>query len=130
MSEMVKKETDGNLATVERTRSTTTYTPRFDIVEVDDELTLYGDLPGVAPENLEVRFENEHLIVHGRVEPRHEERQHVYGEYGIGDFYREFRINEAVDAGKIEAELKDGVLTLHLPKAEAIKPKRIEVKSE
>jgi len=130
MSEMVKKETDGNLATVERTRSTTTYTPRFDIVEVDDELTLYGDLPGVAPENLEVRFENEHLIVHGRVEPRHEERQHVYGEYGIGDFYREFRINEAVDAGKNEAELKDGVLTLHLPKAEAIKPKRIEVKSE
>ncbi len=130
MSDMVKKESDGNLATVERTRSTTTYTPRFDIVEVGDELTLYGDLPGVAPENLEVRFENEHLIVHGRVEPRHEDRQHLYSEYGIGDFYREFRINEAVDVGKIEAELKDGVLTLHLPKVESIKPKRIEVKSE
>ncbi len=130
MSEMVKKETDGNLATVERTRSTTTYTPRFDIVEDADELTLYGDLPGVVPENLEVRFENEHLIVHGQVEPRHEGREHLYAEYGIGDFYREFRINEAVDPGKIQAELKDGVLTLHLPKVESIKPKRIQVKSE
>jgi len=130
MNEMIKKENGGNLATVERTRSTTTYTPRFDIVEVGDELTLYGDLPGVAPENLEVRFENDHLIVHGRVEPRHEDRQHLYSEYGIGDFYREFRINEAVDVAKIEAELKDGVLTLHLPKVESIKPKRIEVKSE
>lgn len=130
MTEMVKKETDGNLTTVERTRSTTTYTPRFDIVETDDELILCGDLPGVAPEDLEVRYENEHLIVHGQVHSRHEGREHVYGEYGIGDFYREFRISETVDTNKIDAELKDGVLTLHLPKAEAIKPKRIEVKSE
>ncbi len=130
MTEMIRKESDGNLATVERTRNTTTYTPRFDIVETEDELILYGDLPGVAPENLEVRFENEHVIVHGRVDARHEGREHIYAEYGIGDYYREFRINEAVDAAKIEAELKDGVLTLHLPKAEAIKPKRIEVKSE
>ena len=129
MSEIVKKEAD-NMATVERTRSTTTYTPRFDIVETDDELTLYGDMPGVEPDDLEVRFENEHLIVDGRVAPRHEDRERVYGEYGIGDFYREFRVNEAVDANKIFAELKDGVLTLHLPKVEAIKPKRIEVKSE
>lgn len=126
---LVKKETD-NVATVERTRSTTTYTPRFDILETDDELTLYGDMPGVDPEDLEVRFENDHVIVDGRVTPRHEGREHVYGEYGIGDFYREFRVNETVDANKISAELKDGVLTLHLPKTEAIKPKRIEVKSE
>lgn len=130
MSEIVKKETDGNMATVERTRNSTTYTPRFDIVECADELTLYGDLPGVTPEDLDVRFENEHVIVHGRVAPRHEDLEHIYGEYGIGDFYREFRVNEAVDADKIHAELKDGVLTLHLPKAEAIKPKRIKVKSE
>lgn len=127
MSEMVRKETE-NVPAVERTRSTTTYTPRFDIVETDDELILYGDMPGVEPDDLEVRFENEHVIVDGRVTPRQEGREHVYGEYGIGDFYREFRVNEAVDANKISAELKDGVLTLHLPKAEAIKPKRIEVK--
>ena len=129
MNKMVKKET-GNVESVERTRSVTTYTPRFDILETDEELTLCGDMPGVAPEDLEVRFENEHVIVDGRVAPRHEGREHVYGEYGIGDFYREFRVNEAVDASKIAAELKDGVLTLHLPKTEAIKPKRIEVKSE
>ena len=129
MSEIAKKESE-NMPSVERTRSITTYTPRFDIIETDDELILFGDMPGVAPEDLEVRFENEHVIVDGHVAPRHEGREHVYGEYGIGDFYREFRVNEAVDADKISAELKDGVLKLHLPKADAIKPKRIEVKSE
>lgn len=128
MSEIAKKETE-NMPAVERTRRITTYTPRFDIVETEDELILFGDMPGVDPEDLEVRFENEHVIVDGRVTPRHEGREHLYGEYGIGDFYREFRVNEAVDANKISAELKDGVLTLHLPKAEAVKPKRIEVKS-
>ena len=91
MSEMVRKETE-NVPAVERTRSTTTYTPRFDIVETEDELILYGDMPGVDPEDLEVRFENEHVIVDGRVAPRQEGHEHVYGEYGIGDFYREFRV--------------------------------------
>lgn len=129
MNKMVKKETDDNVATVEQTRSTTTYTPRFDIIETADELTLYGDLPGVAPEDLEIRFENDHVIVHGKVDLRHEGREHVFGEYGIGDYYREFRVNETVDPNKIGAELKDGVLILHMPKAEALKPKRIKVKS-
>lgn len=129
MSELVTQKA-GDVATVERTRNDATYAPRFDIVETANEMVLCGDLPGVAPDDLDVRFENEHLIVHGKVTPRQEGRQHIYGEYGIGDFYREFRISEAVDAGKISAELKHGVLTLHLPKAESIKPKRIEVKAE
>ncbi len=49
----------------------------------------------------------------------------VYAEYGIGDFYRSFTITEAVDRDKIEARLKDGVLKIILPKAEASKPKQI-----
>ena len=130
MSEFITKPADGNLATVERTRNEATYTPRFDIVETDNEMLLCGDLPGVAPEDLEVRFENEHLIIHGKVAPRHEDHEHIFGEYGIGNFEREFRISESVDAGKISAELKNGVLTVHLPKVEAIKPKRIEVKAD
>lgn len=130
MSELVTKPTDGNLATVERTRNGVTFTPRFDIVETENELLLCGDLPGVSPEELDVRFENEYLTVHGKVAPRHEECEHVFGEYGVGDFEREFRISETVDAAKISAELKNGVLTIHLPKLEAIKPKRIEVKAD
>jgi len=129
MTEMVRKDTGTDVATVERTHTGTTYVPRCDIVETDDELLLYGDLPGVTPENLDVRFENERLIIHGKVEPRHEDREFVYGEYGIDDYYREFQIFEDVDTEKISADLKNGVLCVHLPKTETAKPRRIEVKA-
>ncbi len=126
---LVKKETDGNVAVAERTRNTTTYVPRFDIVGNDEELLLYGDLPGVTKENLEIRFENGELMIEGNVPPRHAEREFVYGEYGIGDFRRNFSVSETIDAEKISAELQNGVLTLHLPKAEAAKPRKIAVKA-
>ncbi len=128
---LVNKEAQGTeVTTAERTRSGQTYSPRFDILETDEELVLYGDLPGVEPEGLDIRFENHELTVHGKVEPRHDDINFLYGEYGIGDFYRSFSIGETVDSGKITAELKNGVLTLHLPKTESAKPRRIEVKAE
>jgi HSP20 family protein len=127
--EMVKQEAGTAAVTAERTRGGTTYLPPFDIVETDTELTLFGDLPGVTLDNLDIRFESEHLIIQGKVQPRHSDLEYLYGEYGIGDYYREFHISESIDSGKITAELKDGVLTLHLPKVEAVKPKRIEVKA-
>ncbi len=124
------EEQPAEVATVERTRSGQTYRPRFDIWESEEELTLYGDLPGVAPENLDIQFENRELTIHGKVERRHADINFLYGEYGIGDFYRTFTVGEAIDSEKISAELKNGVLTLHLPKAESVKPRRIEVKSD
>ena len=51
-------------------------------------------------------------------------------EYGVGDYYRSFQISEAIDAGKISAEYADGVLTLHLPKTEAVKPRKIAVSAK
>ena len=128
MSELTKHE-HGDVATVERTRGGRTYSPRIDIWEADDELVLYADLPGVAAEDLDIRFENRELTIYGEVAPRHAEVNFLYGEYGIGDFYRTFTIGEAIDAAKISAELRDGVLTLHLPKTEAVKPRRIAVKA-
>ncbi len=106
-----------------------TYSPRVDIWESDDELVLYGDLPGVASEDLDIHFEKGELKIYGRVAPRNANVELLYGEYGIGDFQRSFSVSEAIDAGKISAELKNGVLTVHLPKREAVKPRRIEVKS-
>ena len=122
------KHEQTDVATVERTRGGVTYSPRIDIWETDEELTLYADMPGVTAENLDVQFENRELRIHGKVSPRHKDINFVYGEYGIGDFYRTFTIGESIDSEKISAELKDGVLTLHLPKTEALKPRRIEVK--
>lgn len=129
MSQLTKQEQRDEAMAVERTRECPSYTPRFDILETDDELVLFGDLPGVELAGLDIRFENRELTVYGKVSPRHAERRHLYGEYGIGDFYRTFAIGETVDGGKISAELKNGVLTLHLPKTEAVKPRRIAVKA-
>lgn len=127
-TELSKRE-QREVATVERTRGGLTYSPRIDIWETDEELVLYADLPGVAPEDLDIQFENHELRIHGKVAPRHEDAKFLYGEYGIGDFFRTFSIGEMVDSQNISAELKNGVLTLHLPKTEAVKPRRIAVKS-
>jgi len=127
MSELTKRELN-EVATAERTRENPSYTPRFDIWENENELLLFGDLPGVEPKDLDIRFEKGELLVHGKVTPRHAERRYVYGEYGVGDFYRSFAIGETIDTTNISAELKHGVLTLTLPKTAAVRPRRIEVK--
>lgn len=129
MADELTKQEKSDVATVERTRGGVTYSPRIDILEKDDELVLYADLPGVAPEDLDIRYENRELTIIGKVAPRHSDIQFLYGEYGIGDFFRTFAIGETVDSEKISAELNNGVLTLHLPKTEQVKPRRIEVKS-
>lgn len=127
---LVKKEEQREeVAPAERVRSGQTYSPRIDIWENQEELTLYADLPGVAADQLEIRYENGELTIYGRVEPRQADVTFLYGEYGIGDFYRTFAVGEAVDSEKIAAELHNGVLTLHLPKTEAVKPRRIEVQT-
>jgi HSP20 family protein len=99
----------------EETR-TLTLTPRVDVLETDDEIVVLADFPGVEPADVDIRFENGELAVHGR------------RANGAASYFRNFRITEQVAADKIEAELKQGVLTLRLPKVEAIKPRRIAVK--
>ena len=106
------------------------YTPRVDIMETEEELLLLADLPGVKSEDMDVRFDNGELIIDGRCAPRHEGANYLLAEYGVGDFYRAFSISERIDWQKISAELKNGVLTVHLPKAETAKPKKITVKGE
>lgn len=129
MAEMMKQETGGSVATAEQTRDNPMFTPRFDIFENDDELILWGDLPGVTSENLDIDFEKNELTIRGHVEPREEGAQYLLAEYGVGDFYRAFTIGEAIDTEKISAELNNGVLTLHLPKTENVKPRKIAVKA-
>ena len=127
-SEMARKE-KREVASSERLRGGITYNPRIDILEADEELMLLADLPGVTPEDLNIRYENKELTIEGKVAPRHADVRSLYSEYGIGDFYRSFTIGEVIDAQKISADLKQGVLTIHLPKTEAVKPRRIEVRA-
>jgi HSP20 family protein len=103
------------------------FEPRVDIAEVDDNMQLYVDLPGVKSEDVDVRFENRELQIRGKVTPAATKPHFLLQEYGVGDYYRAFSVTDDVDAEKIRADVKDGVLTVHLPKAAALKPRRITV---
>jgi HSP20 family molecular chaperone IbpA len=106
------------------------FRPNVDIVETPDELIVFADVPGVTREELEIQFEAGTLTLHARVRSRHPKNAtFLVREYGVGDFYRTFRVSEEIDGGTISAELQNGVLALHLPKAEKARPRKIEVKS-
>jgi HSP20 family protein len=112
----------------ERTRSGVTYRPVVDIVEKADELAIYADMPGVKPDAIDIHFEDRTLTIHGRVEPRQGAKTtYLLQEYGVGDFHRVFQVSEVIDSTKIAAEYTNGVLMLHLPKVEAVRPRKIEV---
>ena len=128
-TKLAKTQQDTEVAGAERTRGGTTFSPRIDIWENSKELILHADLPGVAPEGLDVEYEDGELMIHGKAAPRHEDAQSLYGEYDIGDFHRTFVLGESIDTAKISAELNGGVLTLHLPKAEQVKSRRIAIKA-
>jgi HSP20 family protein len=123
----LEKDTTNGLTPAEVTR-TVTYTPRVDILENEEELLLFADLPGVREENVDIRFESGELTLHARRAPTDVGNGQWLWENQTGDFFRAFRISEQVDASKIWAELKHGVLTLHLPKVEAAKPRKITVR--
>jgi len=129
---------NSNLATKDRvetprpelTRGGLHFSPRVDIYETDNELTLFAEVPGVRPEDVDLHYEQGELTLRARVRPRSEGKRLLLQEYEEGDFYRAFNIHESIDANRISAECKNGVLTVHLPKAEAAKPRQISVKAE
>ncbi len=121
-----KDRTD--VTTPESTRGGVSFTPRVDIYEVENELTVYADVPGVRSGDIDLRFERGELVLHGRVQPRHPDQDFVLQEYEEGDFYRAFAVHESIDAGRISAECKNGVLIVHLPKTEKARPKQIKVR--
>ena len=117
-------------SSAEMTRSGRFYRPSVDIVETTDELIVLADVPGARGDQIDVRFEDGMLTIHAKVEPRQDPAtEYVLREYGVGDFFRTFQVSEAIAADKISAEYAAGVLKLHLPKAEAVKPRKISVQT-
>jgi len=113
----------------ERVRPGRVFLPAVDIFETPQALVLVADMPGVAGEAVTLDIKENLLTILGTVSPPPEKETFLGREYSSGDFYREFQVGELVDKEKIEATMKDGVLTLVLPKAEKAKPRKIEVKS-
>ncbi len=115
----------------ERTRSGQSYQPNVDILEKENELLLLADMPGAKPGEIDIRFEDGELTIHAPAAQRQDASTNfLLAEYGVGDFYRTFRVSEQIDGAKISAEYVDGVLRLHLPKVEAVKPRKIEVNAQ
>lgn len=112
----------------EDTRNGQFFTPRVDIVETDRELLIYADMPGALPHDIDLRYENGELTLRAKVQPREAHGNLIFGEYDVGDFYRVFQVHESIDATRIEADYRNGVLVVHLPKQEAVKPKQVPIK--
>jgi HSP20 family molecular chaperone IbpA len=98
--------------------------PPVDIYEDKQGLVVLADLPGVTREGLSVQVEQGILTIDARVE-RDTPGRLLRREFSFVPFYRQFQIAEAIDSGKIRANLRNGVLRLELPRAEAAKPRRI-----
>ena len=125
----IEKQQAGEIAQAEYTRSGRQYRPNVDILETTEELTVLVDVPGCSAKDIDIHFEKGELTIHGQVPPRQNEgAAYLLQEYGVGDFHRTFQVSEVIDAERIAAECRNGVLTLHLPKVEAAKPRKIEVK--
>ena len=123
-AELVKREE----TTPERSRQIPAMAPVVDIYENTDEILLHADMPGVAKEDITVNVDNGKLSIMGM--------RRVTGggaanwaEFGDVEYTRVFSVPQAIDVGKVNAELRDGVLRLHLPKSEAAKPRQIEIKA-
>lgn len=111
--------------------SSWTFAPIVDIVENENEWVLRADLPGATSETVDIQYERGFLTIRASVAARQEENETKYlvREYGVGDFHRTFEIGGGIDASRIQAVFKDGVLTLQLPKVEEVRPRKINVKN-
>src|SRR6266478_6424814 len=109
--------------------SITTWAPAVDIFETEHELVVKADLPDIKPEELDIRVENNILTIRGerKFEKKVDEKNYLRVERAYGSFARSFSLANTVNTDAIQADYKDGVLTLSVPKREEAKPKQIKV---
>ena len=112
----------------EEMRSQSRYlTPAVDIFETNENLVLIADMPGVEKGSLEINLEKGILTLKGEIKLARK-GQLLFHEFSADNYYRQFKLSEEIDMDKASAELENGILTLSMPKSEAAKPKRIEIR--
>jgi HSP20 family protein len=102
--------------------------PLVDIVENDQEILLYADMPGVDRKDISINIDNGRLSLSGVREVKPVGAIN-WEEFGDIEYRRTFSVPQTIDVSAVNAELKDGVLLLHLPKSEAAKPRQIEIRA-
>ena len=114
----------------ERTRECRCFIPRSDIYELDDQIVIVADVPGVDEKSIDVMIEKNILTINALVDPVLPQGYSLsFAEYEMGDYQRSFRLSEEIDRQKIRASVKDGVLRLYLPKAKEAIMRKISVKA-
>lgn len=126
----VQQKDRAEQAHTETTRGGMHFVPHVDIYETEQELLLLADVSGIRPEDVDLHYEKGELVLHARVQARQHNGTPLLHEYDEGDFYRAFNIHESIDSTRIEAQCKNGVLTVRLPKAEVAKPRQIKVNGQ
>jgi HSP20 family molecular chaperone IbpA len=130
IKELKVKEKQEVTSPAEQTKPGLVFTPSVDIFENDKELVLLADMPGVQANALNIDLRDNTLTLDGEVEPFETEgEEDVLIEYEVGKYYRQFSVSEMIDQEKIDAQLKDGVLRLTLPKVEKAAPRSITVQA-
>ena len=115
---------------VEATRTRPVFLPCTDIFEREDAMVVMADMPGVGPEAVDVDLTGDELTISGRVaDPTIEGHTLSSWEYEVGDYRRRFRLSGGIDADKIDATIKNGVLQVVLPKSKEAQPQKITVKA-
>jgi HSP20 family molecular chaperone IbpA len=103
--------------------------PQVDVYESNDGILLVADLPGVPKDKLELRVENDTLLIEGEIVPdTPENMEAVYAEVHLSRYRRAFSLSSDLDTSRIDAQLRDGVLNLRIPKQAHAQPRKIEVK--
>ena len=102
-------------------------TPLANIVETPDGYLLEAEMPGVSKEGLTITVENGEIVIHGRRSETTATGEALYRESRPWDFRRVFELDPSIDVGRVSAKIESGVLRLTLPKAESVKPRKIEV---
>ncbi len=128
--ELKVKEKQEVSSPAEQTRPGLVFTPSVDIFENEKEIVLLADMPGVQAKALNIDLRDNTLTLDGEVEPFETSgKEDVLIEYQVGKYYRQFSLSEVIDQAKIDAQLKDGVLRLTLPKVEKAAPRSITVQA-
>ena len=105
--------------------------PLFDIFEDESVITIHADMPGVSKERLDIQIDRDSLSIEGSAElSMPEGMEAVYADVRSTLYQRSFSLSSELDGERVDASLKDGVLTLHIPKREQFKPRKIEVRTE
>jgi HSP20 family molecular chaperone IbpA len=115
----------------ERMRERTTFIPRADIFETDEDIIVTVDMPGVNEETIDITLEKNILTINSNTVYETPEGYNLaFAEYEVGDYERSFRLTDQIDRDAISAVYKNGVLRLSLPKVEELKTRKISIKTE